>query len=44
MTFVLIDHSSAAASEVEYGSDNEATQEAVEVNLDFVSYIATQYS
>ena len=32
----LIDPSSAAASEVEYCSDNEATQEAVEVILDFV--------
>ena len=37
----LIDQSSAATSEVECYSDNEATQEAVEVILDFVLH--TQY-
>ena len=35
---ILIDQSSAATSEAECYSDNEATQEAVEVILDFVLY------
>ena len=39
---ILIDQSSAATSEVECYSDNEATQEAVEVILDFVLY--TRYT